>query len=166
MSPFGKSVILDNDVISRLHRAGALRRALEVWPKSSFCVTDEVVDEARRWPAKGKELVVILKDLEAKRIIRFISVDQSSEEEIQAYTWLRLQNRLGRGESASIAIAFHREFYIATDDGIAREVCRTTYPSVSIFGTGNLLNMAIRDGLMTQREVDSIRARIRRSDST
>lgn len=166
MSPFKKPVILDNDVISRLYSAGALRRALEVWPKHSFYVTQQVIDEARQWPTKGQELVALLEDLIAEETLVFTSIDDSSEEEIWAYAKLSLQNKLGQGESASIAIACHRGFDVATDDGLARDICKAMYPSVSLSGTRDLLNIAVRDGLMTRTEVDSIQANIRRKSKS
>ncbi len=150
MSPVTKPIIIDNDVISRLYSAGALRRALEIWPKRSFCITQQVIDEAGKWPAKGKDLVLLIEYLIACENLMLISIDDSSEEEIATYAKLLLQNKLGRGESASIAIASRRGFDIATDDGIAIDSCRTMYPYVSILGTGDLLNMAVQDGLMTR----------------
>lgn len=162
MSPFTKPVILDNDVISRLYSVGSLCRTLEVWPKRSFYITQQVIVEAGRWRAKGADLVALLEDLIANENLVSISIDDSSEEEIWTYAELLLQNKLGQGESASIAIASHRGFDIATDDEIAGEVCKAICPSVSIFGTGNLLNMAVRDSLISREEADSIHAKIRR----
>jgi len=163
MSPLKRPVVLDNDVVSRLYSVGVLRRALQVWPKSSFRVTEQVVEEARRWRTEGQRLASLLKKLEAEGILMFISIDESSEEEIRAYARLLLENRLGRGESASIAIACHRVFDIATDDSVAADTCKAMNPFVSILGTGDLLNMAVQDGLMTQDEVNTIQARIRRA---
>ncbi len=164
MAPLKKPHVLDNDVVSRLNSAGALRRALEVWPKSSFRVTERVVKEAWRWRSEGQRLVALLKDLEAAEIIAVISIDESSEEEIWAYARLQLEKKLGRGESASIAIACHRGFDIATDDSDAADRCKAMNPSVSIFGTGALLNMAVQEDLMTQGEVNAIQAKIRRAN--
>jgi len=164
MSPLKKPLVLDNDVVSRLYSAGALRRALEVWPKSSFRVTERVVKEAWRWRSEGQRLVALLKDLEAAEIIVVISIDESSEEEIWAYARLQLEKKLGRGESASIAIACHRGFDVATDDSVAADRCKAMNPSVSIFGTGALLNMAVQEDLMTQGEVNAIQAKIRRAN--
>lgn len=161
MAPFKKPVILDNDVISRLYSAGALRRALEVWPKRSFYITQQVIDEARKWPAKGEDLTALLEDLTASENLVSISIDDSSEE-IWTYARLQLEKKLGWGESACIAIAHHRGFGIATDDEIARDVCKAVCPSVCIFGTGDLLNIAVRNGLMTQGEVNFIQTKIRR----
>jgi len=164
MSPLKKPLVLDNDVVSRLYSAGALRRALEVWPKSSFRVTERVVKEAWRWRSEGQRLVALLKDLEAAEIIVVISIAESSKEEIWAYARLQLEKKLGRGESASIAIACHRGFDIATDDGVAADTCKAMNPSVSVFGTGALLNMAVQEDLMTQGEVNAIQAKIRRAN--
>lgn len=166
MSPLKKPVILDNDVISKLYSAGALRRVLVVWPKHSFRITEQVIDEASRWRAKGPELVALLEELMAEETLVLISIDDSSEEEIWTYAKLQLESKLGRGESASITIACHRGFDIATDDGLAKDVCKTMCPSVSLLGTGDLLNMSVSDGLMTRREVDSIQASIRRKSKS
>ncbi|MBM3173302.1 MAG: hypothetical protein FJZ85_06315 [Chloroflexi bacterium] len=162
MSPFIKPVILDNDVISRLYSVRALRRALEIWPKPTFYITEQVQDEAGRWPTKGRELVNLFQNLIADGILRALSIDESSEDEIWTYAKLQLEYKLGRGESASIAIAHHRSFDIATDDEVARDICKSICPSVSTFGTGDLLNMAVQDGLITRSEADSIQAEIRR----
>ena len=153
--------MLDNDVISKLYSAGALRRALEVWPKSSFRVTEQVIKEAGQWRTQGQRLVALLKELEAEGTLAFTSIDETSEEEIWIYARLLLEKKLGRGESASIAIACHRGFDIATDDSVAADTCKAMNPSVAIFGTGALLNMAVQDGLMTQNEVNAIEAKIR-----
>ena len=166
MSPFEKPVILDNDVISKLYSAGALRRVLVVWPKRSFHITEQVVDEARKWRTHGQELAALLEALEADGTLVLVSIDDSSEEEIWTYAELQLKKNLGRGESASIAIACHRDFNVATDDGLARDVCKVMCPSISLLGTGDLLNMAVRDGLMTRSEVDSIQANIRRKSKS
>jgi hypothetical protein len=164
MSPLKKPVVLDNDVISRLYSAGALRRALEVWPKSSFRVTEQVIDEARQWRAEGQRLVSLLETLEAEEILESVSIDESSEEEIWVYARLLLEKKLGRGECALIAIACHRGFDIATDDSVAAGTCKAMNSSVSILGTGALLNMAVQGSLVAQNEVNAIQAKIRRAN--
>ncbi|MCK4221831.1 MAG: hypothetical protein KAX25_03090, partial [Dehalococcoidia bacterium] len=116
MSPLRRPVILDNDVISRLFAAGALRQILELWPKGTFLVTGRVLDEVRKWRARGQELSGLLEEMESDGILEVVAVDESSEEEAEAYMRLALQNKLGRGETASIAIASNRGFDLATDD--------------------------------------------------
>ena len=114
-------------------------------------------------PHLRTRLVTILRRLEAAGILMFVSIDESSEEEIWTYARLLFENRLGRGESASIALACHRGFDIAMDDSVAADVCKAMNPSVSILGTGVLLNMAVQNGLMTQDEVNAIQAKICRA---
>lgn len=157
MSPLHKPVIIDNDVISTLFLAGALKEVLSVWPIDSFYLTARVKDEARRWKTRGQELVNILEELEKKGVITIISIDDTSEEEITAYTRLRIGKKLGEGESASIAIANNRGFNIATDDGGARDACKELYPSIKAIGSGTLLNLAVKDGLIRRNEASQIR---------
>jgi len=110
MSPLKRPVVLDNDVVSRLYSAGVLHRALQVRPKSNFRVTEQVAEEANQWRTEGQRLAKLLRELEAAGILMFVSVDESSEVEIWTYAGLLLENRLGREESASIALACHRGF--------------------------------------------------------
>jgi predicted nucleic acid-binding protein len=162
MSSLKKPVILDNDVVSRLFTAGVLRRALGVWPKSTFYITEHVEHEAGQWRDKGQELVALIESLKADGIITSVAIDESSEEEIWLYAQFQLQKHLGQGESASFAIANNRGFDVATDDEIAKATCKEMCPQVSTFGTGNLLNMAVQDKLMSRSEANSIQATIRR----
>jgi len=163
VAPFIKPVIFDNDVLSRLHSAGAVSQVLGTFPEGSFYISHYVIEEAKRWKAKGPELVTIIQDLEEKGIVTLISIDDSSEDEIWAYARLQLEKKLGKGESASIAIASQRGFDIATDDAVAAEICHRLYPDINVFGTGTIINGAVEDGLLTRIEADSIQARIRRS---
>lgn len=163
MAPFIKPVILDNDVLSRLHSAGAVYQILGAFPKGSFYISYYVIEEAKRWRGKGPELVAIIQDLEKKGIVTLISIDDASEDEIWAYAQLQLEKKLGKGESASIAIASQRGFDIATDDAVAIDICHRLYPDINVFGTGTLINRAVEDGLLTSIEANSIQARIRRS---
>jgi len=164
MAPPTKPIIIDNDVISRLFISGCLHRLLAIWPRGSFYITEQVVSEAQRWPSRGNELITVLNDLNLQGTIIFTVINESSNEEISAYTELQLLKRLGRGESASIAIASHRGYDLAIDDGVAKEICKELFPSITVYGTSSLLNMAVSDGLVTRRECDSIFARIRRSN--
>ena len=162
MSPFNRPLVLDNDVVSRLYSAGALARVLGIWPKGTFCITGQVLQEASRWPGRGQHLIALLTQMNVDGTICVVTLDESSGEEISMYANLLLGRRLGLGESASIAIACHRGYDIATDDGLAREACKAVNSSIAVFGTGDLLKLAVRDGLITQGESNSINATIRR----
>lgn len=157
MSPLRRPVIIDNDVISKLFQAGVLKRVLSVWPRGSFYVPERVKEEASQWPTRGAELVTILEELEKKGIVTITSIDDTSEEEIAVYTVLRLGKRLGKGESASIAIAYSRGLDVATDDGNAREACKEMYPDIKIIGSGTIINWVVRDGLISADEANQMR---------
>ncbi len=157
MSPLFKPLVLDNDVISTFFLVGVLKRVLSIWPRGSFYVPARVVSEAREWTSRGQELISILEELESKGIITIISLDEDSEEEITAYAKLRLEKRLGEGESASIAMAYNRGFNAATDDGEARKACKELYPNVKTIGSGTLLNWAEKDGIIDRSEAVKIR---------
>jgi len=163
VAPFIKPIILDNDVLSRLHSVGVVSQVLGAFPEGSFYISHYVIEEAKRWRGKGPKLVAIIQDLEKKGIVTLISINDASEDEIWAYAQLQLEKKLGKGESASIAIASQRGFDIATDDAVAIDICHRLYHYVNVFGTGTLLNSAVEDGLLTRIEADSIQARIRRS---
>lgn len=157
MSPIHKPIVLDNDVVCVLFLAGVLERLLSIWPPSSFFITVQVRNEANDWPSRGKELIAILDYLEAQRIITTITMDDSSESEIIAYAILCLEKKIGKGESASIAIAQNRGYDLATNDCDARGHCHELFPIVRTWGSGHILNWAIADGLIPEDEGLKIR---------
>lgn len=157
MAPIHKPIVLDNDVVCVLFLAGVLVRLLSLWPHGSFFITEQVRGEANEWPSRGTELITIIDQLEAQGIIKTITIDDSSEDEIIAYSILCLTKKIGNGESASIAIAQNRGYDVATNDGDAREYCHELYPTVRTWGSGALLNWAITDGLISVDEGTKIR---------
>jgi hypothetical protein len=157
MSPFPRSVIIDNDVISRLYRAGSLRKVFSLWKEGTFYVVKHVIEEGKRWPAEGYRLGLVLDDLTNAGFLTVIAIDDSSEKEIEIYAQMVLLGKFGKGESESIAIACHRGYDLASDDGAAKDECRRISSAVSTFTTRKILEMAVNDGLLTQNEADSIR---------
>ena len=157
MSPFLRSVIIDNDVISMLYRAGALREIFALWRAGTFYVVQHVIEEGKRWPAEGYRLGLVLDDLTNARIFTIVAIDDTSEKEIEIYAQMVLLGKFGKGESESIAIACHRGYDLASDDGAAKDECRRISSAVSTFTTRRILEMAVNDGLLTQDEADSIR---------
>ena len=157
MSPIHKPIILDNDVVCILFLANVLERLLSIWPQGSFFITERVRTEANEWPSRGKELIALIDKLETQGVITTTTIDDSSEDEIIAYSILCLSKRIGMGESASIAIAQNRGYDVATNDGDAREYCRELFPSVKTIGSGTILNWAISDGLIPEDEGTMIR---------
>lgn len=163
MLPLAKPVIIDNDVISRLYRAGVLDQILRLWPKGTFRVSEQVVEEAWAWPSEGKKLGSLIEKLESDGVLAVVSVD--SEGDVLVYAQLRLKGQLGKGESASIAIAFKQGWVVATDDGVARESCSNMDPVVPFIGTGNIVNQAVRNGRLSPAEGRRIQTKMRRQIS-
>jgi hypothetical protein len=161
MSPFERPVIIDNDVISRLYSAGILRKVLELWKRGTFYVVVQVLEEGKRWPAEGHKLGLLLAELLKERIITKVCIDDDSEEEINIYAQLILRGKLGKGESASIAIACNRGYNLASDDAMAKDECRKISRLVDTFTTRRILETAVMDGLLSQSEVDLIRSKMR-----
>ena len=161
MSPFLRSVVIDNDVVSRLYRAGALRKVLELWKAGTFYAVKHVIEEGKRWPSEGYRLGLVLDDLINVGILTIVAIDDTSEKELEIYAHMVLLGKFGKGESESIAIACHRGYDLASDDGAAKDECRRISKAVSTFTTRRILEMAVRDGLLTQNEIDSIRSKMK-----
>ncbi len=70
--------------------------------------------------------------------------------------FVRLQHTLGQGESAAIAIAFHRKLWVAIDDRRARRACDELSPRVPWIATEGLLGLAVTDGFLTKPEADLV----------
>lgn len=151
MSPLPYRLVLDNSPISALHAAGALSRVLELWP-GQWIVPLEVRGEAAAWKAEGVKVTAILHQLEASQVIEFSAI----EPRLEGPLFARLQRNLGQGESAAIAIAFHRHFGVALDDRRARRACDSLAPPVPWLATEGILGQAVRDGLLTRAEAEAI----------
>jgi len=157
MSPFSKPVILDNCCISNFQTAGVLKLILSLWLPGIFKIPQRVLNEAGDWKEHGKEVMQTINELRDAKIIEIVNIEEDSEEEINAYIKLRLSAPvLGEGESESMAIAYNRDYIVATDDGIATEFCQILFPSINIITTAQILNMGKTDGLITKSQVDHI----------
>ncbi len=147
MSPLPARVVLDNDVISNLHKADSLGRILRLWP-GFFVITQQVYDEARNWKEESYWLIPVLDSLEAKGYLGRVHM---TREELGTFAALRATR--GVGESASIAVAYHRGFIVATDDLRARKSCASLTPPVPVIGTEDLLRFAIRDSYISEPDL-------------
>ena len=166
MSPFTKIVILDNDCVSNLFLAESLELVLSLWAYKVFVVSEGVITEAGNWPKYGDNVCRILNELRDKNIIEVLTVDDGSEEEVNALMLLRLKKPfLGLGESESIAIAKNRDFIVATDDQLATERCQVLFDSIEVVTTGDILKMAVADGLLEKSKVNEMWRLIREKRS-
>jgi predicted nucleic acid-binding protein len=154
MSPFHKPVILDNNCICNFFFAGCLRSTLIFWPAGTFKIPQRVLNEARNWHKHGQEVCRILEELIDTGFIEIIEINENSEKETDSYIHLRLESpMLGQGESESIAIAWHRNYMVATDDVLATRRCHELYSAVQVITTAELFNMAMVDGLFRESQI-------------
>lgn len=144
-------VLLDNSVISALHEAESLSRVLRFWP-ARWIVPYQVRDEAGAWKTQGSRVVAILDALAQESVLDLASVEPLTEGPVFA----RLQRALGQGESAAIAIAFHRGSWVATDDRRARRACDELSPTVPWIATEGLLGLAVTDGFLARSEAELV----------
>ena len=100
-------------------------------------------------------------DLINVSIFTIVTIDDTSEKELEIYAHMVLLGKFGKGESESIAIACHRGYDLASDDGAAKDECRRISSAVSTFTTRKILEMAVNDGLLTQNEIDSISSKMK-----
>ena len=96
--------------------------------------------------SKEPELSAILDSLARDSVVELASVEPLTE----GPAFVRLQRTLGQGESAAIAIAFHRKLWVAIDDRRARRACDELSPRVQWVSTERLLGLAVTDGFLTR----------------
>lgn len=143
-------VVLDTDVISNFQTAGELERLLSV-STGRFAVAGEAIREIEQWPGEGQKARAILDHAVDSGMLVGVHLERS---EFDSY--VRLRKRLGSGEAASIAIAAHRGYAVATDDRVARRLCRKQNPPVKVYMTEDLLESAVADGHLSRDEARQI----------
>jgi predicted nucleic acid-binding protein len=74
-----------------------------------------------------------------------------------------LKQRLSSGEVSCIAFARKTDWHVATDDKRACEIAETILGDGRLLTTPGLILTAIRTGLLTVEEADSIRTKLMES---
>ncbi len=151
MSPLSFRLVLDNSVLSTLQEASVLSRVLEYWP-GQWLVPVEVMGEAAAWKVHGVSVTATLNSLDARGTIEITAIVP----QLEGQTFAQLQRTLGQGESAAIAIAFHRKLGVCLDDLRARRACERLSPPVPWWSTEQILGQAVRDLCMTRADAEAI----------
>lgn len=86
--------------------------------------------------------------------VREIRVD--AVEELVTFGAL-LGLRLGKGESATIAVAIHRSWGVAIDDATAIRKAVTHHPGIDVLGTPDIVRSAIASRALSVQEADAIK---------
>jgi hypothetical protein len=119
-------------------------------PGYEFLVPDHVVEEIRD-PGQRERLEIGIRS-------GFFSVLSITDlEEIDSYA--RFHHFLGQGESACLAVALRRGYFVASDErGVFRRTATAAIGEERILTTPDLLVIAIRTGLTTVEEADGWKA--------
>jgi predicted nucleic acid-binding protein len=142
-------VVTDTNVLINLIHIGCLL-ILGSLAQFEFVVPDEVVAEI----LKEEQAVALQAAIDAKHLSR--EAFQDTEE---LTTFAALASFLGKGESACLALAQQRGWWVASDEGGAfrREAQQRLGPG-RLINTPGLLLSAIRAGVLTVDEADQAKA--------
>jgi hypothetical protein len=117
----------------------------------SFFITDHVQDEVTTlYPAQLKTLETGL----SKQI--FQSANVETNEEFNIFAQMSQTGQLGSGECAAIAIAAHRNYYLAIDDAQAIKKASSLIAPHLILRTQDLVLQMIQDHLLEVEEADTL----------
>ena len=81
----------------------------------------------------------------------------SSPLEMDLFTKLSSDERLGVGESSAVALASERDISVAMDDKRAIEITKIIAPLVKVITTKDIVVGAIQNGYLTVQEADTIK---------
>jgi len=110
----------------------------------SWQVYDELTAGAIRFPALRKIQALVTHK-------RLPVVTLTSGEHAEYSHWIR---RLGKGESACLAVAHARSWTVVTDDKAARQECASA--GIAVTGTIGILVAACRDRQVRVEEADAL----------
>lgn len=117
----------------------------------SFFITDHVHDEITNY--HHAQRVSLEKGLNQNALQK---INVESPEELRTFVALNSSRQLGAGECASIAIALHRGYYLATDDIQAIKKASELLTSSRIVRTQDLVLLMIEEQLLEIDEADGL----------
>ena len=149
MTPPTRVVVADANVLINLLHVARLEKCSRV-PGLELVVPNHVREEIS-YPAERSEF----DDALARGILRIEVITDPEAVELFA----ELSERLGRGESACLAIAVEKGWMVASDE--KRRFRREAWARIGpdrLLGTPELLALAIQAGLLTIEEADGDKA--------
>ena len=135
-------VLLDNTVLSNLALVGRSDLIRRLWP-SGACSTGEVLAEYEAGAAAG------LVPADAWSGLPLVSLTAEEGRFASA-----LPPRLGAGERACLAVAYHRNGLLASDDQDARRMARRY--GVPTTGTVGVLVLGVLRGMLSRDTANSL----------
>ena len=148
-SPHGRVVLTDANILINFLHLDRLDLLGDL-PGYEFLVPDHVVEEIRD-PGQREHLEMGIRS-------GFFSILSITDlEEIESYA--RFHRYLGQGESACLAVAQRRGYFVASDErGVFRRTAGEAIGQERILATPDILVLAIRSGLATVEEADGWKA--------
>lgn len=144
-----RTVVLDASVVINLIHAGRLDLLGKI-AGYEFVVPEQVITLEVTYPGQAKALSAAL---EAGWVRRVESTDTA---EMALYA--ELSTVMGKGEAACLAIAAHRGWMVACDEGGRfRREAEARIGRDRMVNTPGILVAAIRRGLLTVEEADAIK---------
>lgn len=145
-----KRILLDADVIIHFHKGGALPLLPDIYPRR-LCLLDVVYKEIYQDPA----LKAILNEMLDQSKIQ--QVDMPSDLKI-IREYARLNQRLGKGESACLSVARFEEKYIASSNlRDIKKYCKEF--SIQFVTTMDILVSAEEKGIMAESDCNQFIAK-------
>lgn len=117
----------------------------------SFLISEHVLDEITNCYTVQRSCLE--KGLR-QNILKQIKVDTA--EELDTFVQLNITRQLGAGECASIALAYHRDYFLAIDDIQAIKKALVLLPASRILRTQDLILLMIQEQLLDINEADQL----------
>jgi len=135
-------VLLDNTVLTNFALVGEARLVKHLWATRA-CTTPAALDEYEAGAASGMVPAEAWADLPLVTL---------TEQELAFAAGLSL--RLGVGERTCMAVAFHRQGLLASDDLDARRVAEAY--GISVTGTVGILVLCVRQHHLSQGRAEAL----------
>jgi len=150
----GRTVVLDASVVINLIHAGRLDLLGKI-EGYEFVVPEQVIALEVTYPEQAQALSAAL---EAGWVRRVESIDTL---EIELYA--QLSAVMGKGEAACLAMAAHRGWMVACDEGGRfRREAEVRIGRDRIVNTAGIIVLAIRRGLLSIEEADATKDALKR----
>ena len=156
-------LILDASCLLNLYATGFLRHIAATLPYQ-FAVAEYVLEQEALyiWHPESDEthkerVTVDLSQLVSDGMIHVMRLEHYEEE----VTFVDLAIAMDDGEATTGALAFHRDFSVATDDRKARRVLSEQFPTVPLVSTLELLNQWAQEESVSDVEMQAAMMRMR-----
>lgn len=143
----GMIVLLDTCILINMFR-GECTDILGSLVQYDFRVTSHVVNEI----TDPEQQSVLRRLIEHGVLSVELVSDNSTIQDIEFY-----MHRLAAGEASCLAVAKHNNWIVGTDDGLAIRIVEREIASNKVITTPGLLVTAIRYGIVSIEEADSIK---------